>query len=108
MSSSHHAEWRFRVELLSALADMLPLCKQAGKVEVRLHSMPDSLTHVRLMRAGLIGKLATLKGSIVRISSIRPKVSALEWCSWSSFPSFLVGGVGSCCWLLVFGFWLWF
>ena len=47
-------------------------------MQVRLRSMPDSLTHVRLMRAGLIGKLVTLKGSIVRISSIKPKVSPLH------------------------------
>ena len=53
--------------------------KQAGAVAVRLHSLPGSQTHLRLLKAAHIGRLVTVQGSVVRISTTKPMVRSMAF-----------------------------
>ena len=49
------------------------------KVQMRLTEYSASLTNIRLMKSSCIGKLVSLKGTVVRMSSIRPLVQQLDF-----------------------------
>ena len=51
----------------------------AGKTRIRLTDYSASLSHIRLLKASCIGKLVSLKGTVVRMSSVKPLVQQMDF-----------------------------
>jgi len=45
-----------------------------GRVSVRLHNYAASALHMRQLKSKSIGRLATIRGTVVRMSHIRPLI----------------------------------
>ncbi|PNW71712.1 hypothetical protein CHLRE_16g665950v5 [Chlamydomonas reinhardtii] len=50
-----------------------------GRVMVRLYNHPASLTHIRALKSSSIGKLVTLRGTVVRMTPVRPLVTHMDF-----------------------------
>ncbi|GMH34114.1 hypothetical protein BSKO_01948 [Bryopsis sp. KO-2023] len=61
----------------SGVASTLGEQAKPGKVVVRLINFPESQVHIRQLKSNLIGRLATIRGTVVRMSPIKPLVIAM-------------------------------
>ncbi|KAG2441933.1 hypothetical protein HXX76_003538 [Chlamydomonas incerta] len=50
-----------------------------GRIVVRLYNHPASLTHIRALKSSSIGKLVTLRGTVVRMTPVRPLVTHMDF-----------------------------
>jgi DNA replicative helicase MCM subunit Mcm2 (Cdc46/Mcm family) len=53
------------------------VCRPA-RVTVRLVNFSQSALHIRQLKAPCIGKLATIKGTIIRISPVKPMITCMD------------------------------
>ncbi|GLI71641.1 hypothetical protein VaNZ11_016915 [Volvox africanus] len=67
----------------------------AGRIVVRLVNHPASLIHIRQLKSSAIGKLVTLRGTVVRMTPVRPLVTQMDFvcakCGSSTSQSFTDG-----------------
>ncbi|KXZ52381.1 hypothetical protein GPECTOR_9g425 [Gonium pectorale] len=50
-----------------------------GRIAIRLVNHPASATHIRGLKSSSIGKLVTLRGTVVRMSPVRPLVTSMDF-----------------------------
>ncbi|MEW5311356.1 MAG: hypothetical protein WDW38_003077 [Sanguina aurantia] len=67
----------------------------AGPVAVRLTDFTPSVMHIRQLNSSSIGKLSTLRGTVLRMSSVRPLVMGMDFvcgkCGEKQYCSFTDG-----------------
>ncbi|GIL88344.1 hypothetical protein Vretifemale_16312, partial [Volvox reticuliferus] len=67
----------------------------AGRIVVRLVNHPASLIHIRQLKSSAIGKLVTLRGTVVRMTPVRPLVTQMDFvcakCGSSTSQAFTDG-----------------
>lgn len=50
-----------------------------GKIIVRLHNHPESLLALKLLKASWIGRLISVRGTVVRMSVVKPLVTCMDF-----------------------------
>ncbi|KAJ8510005.1 hypothetical protein OPV22_000439 [Ensete ventricosum] len=53
--------------------------EDAEKINIRLHNHPDSMITLKNLKAAYIGKLVSVRGSVVKVSTTRPLVLQMEF-----------------------------
>jgi DNA helicase MCM8 len=50
-----------------------------GKINIRLHNHPDSLLALKSLKASCLGKLVSVRGTVVRMSVVKPLVKGMDF-----------------------------
>ncbi|KAI0498640.1 hypothetical protein KFK09_019530 [Dendrobium nobile] len=51
----------------------------AEKINIRLYNHPDSLITLKSLKAAYIGKLVSIRGTVVKVSTVRPLITLMDF-----------------------------
>ncbi|XP_020598201.1 probable DNA helicase MCM8 [Phalaenopsis equestris] len=52
---------------------------EAEKINIRLYNHPDSLITLKSLKAAYIGKLVSVRGTVVKVSTVRPLIMQMDF-----------------------------
>ncbi|XP_042475384.1 probable DNA helicase MCM8 [Macadamia integrifolia] len=58
---------------------LLPKLDNCIKINIRLHNYPESMIALKNLKAAYIGKLVSVRGTIVKVSTVRPLVVEMDF-----------------------------
>lgn len=50
-----------------------------GKIKIRLHNHPESMISLKNLKAAYIGRLVSIRGTVVKVSTVRPLVVQMDF-----------------------------
>ncbi|XP_068668987.1 probable DNA helicase MCM8 isoform X1 [Aristolochia californica] len=52
---------------------------EEGKINIRLHNYPETMIALKSLKAGYIGRLVSVRGTVVKVSNVRPLVMQMDF-----------------------------